>query len=157
MVVGARQCRSRRAVRVTTLRYNGTIHDFVILNPLSNTPAVRAAIRQATDALRSSLHGQRSRARQSPFVPVGGPLETFSDFPVPRTLPPAQRVVLPEWAELTGFPSLHFAWALLVAAAAWNSGLWARAGGVAFAVFTMTATLGLGMHWLVDLIASLPF
>ncbi len=41
-------------MRVTTLRYNGTIHDFVILNPLSNTPAVRAAIRQATDALRSS-------------------------------------------------------------------------------------------------------
>jgi acetyl esterase len=38
-------------VRVTSVRYNDTIHDFVMLNPLANTPATRAAIQQAIDAL----------------------------------------------------------------------------------------------------------
>jgi acetyl esterase len=42
-------------VRVTSTRYNGTIHDFVMLNPLAQTPAVRAAIRQGTTALRVAL------------------------------------------------------------------------------------------------------
>lgn len=39
-------------VRVTTVRYNGTIHDFVLLNALTATPAVRGAIGQATGYLR---------------------------------------------------------------------------------------------------------
>jgi len=42
-------------VRVTSTRYNGTIHDFVLLNPLAETPAVRAAIREGVDALRAAL------------------------------------------------------------------------------------------------------
>jgi len=42
-------------VRVTSTRYNGTIHDFVMLNPLAETPATRAAIRQGVDALRAAL------------------------------------------------------------------------------------------------------
>jgi acetyl esterase len=46
---------SRAGVRVTSTRYNGTIHDFVMLNPLTETPAVRAAIRQGTAALRAAL------------------------------------------------------------------------------------------------------
>jgi acetyl esterase len=43
-------------VRVTAVRYNQTIHDFVMLNPLADTPAVRGAIQQAIDALRGALH-----------------------------------------------------------------------------------------------------
>lgn len=39
-------------VRVTSVRYNGTIHDFVMLNALTMTPAVRGAIGQATGYLR---------------------------------------------------------------------------------------------------------
>ena len=35
-------------VPVTTVRYNGTIHDFMLLNALSETRATRAAIDQAT-------------------------------------------------------------------------------------------------------------
>jgi len=42
-------------VRVTSVRYNGTIHDFVMLNPLAGTPATRAAIQQAVDALKAAL------------------------------------------------------------------------------------------------------
>lgn len=39
-------------VRVTTVRYNGTIHDFVMLNALATTPAARGAIGQAVGFLR---------------------------------------------------------------------------------------------------------
>ncbi|OEO28509.1 lipase [Devosia insulae DS-56] len=39
-------------VRVTSVRYNGTIHDFVMLNALTATPAVRGAIGQAQGYLR---------------------------------------------------------------------------------------------------------
>ena len=38
-------------VDVTTVRYNGMIHDFGLLNPLSNVPAVRTALRQAGQEL----------------------------------------------------------------------------------------------------------
>jgi acetyl esterase/lipase len=39
-------------VRVTAVRYMGTIHDFVMLNPITETPATRAAIEQANEMLR---------------------------------------------------------------------------------------------------------
>lgn len=42
-------------VPVTTVRYNGTIHDFMLLNGLSETRAARAAIAQATAFLRAGL------------------------------------------------------------------------------------------------------
>jgi acetyl esterase len=49
---------SQAGVRVTSVRYNGTIHDFVLLNALADTPAVRSALRQASDALRTALAAQ---------------------------------------------------------------------------------------------------
>jgi acetyl esterase len=42
-------------VPVTTVRYDGTIHDFMLLNALSKTKATRAAIGQATSFLRAGL------------------------------------------------------------------------------------------------------
>jgi acetyl esterase/lipase len=42
---------------VTTVRYDGIIHDFMMLNPLSNTHATRAAVAQAISILRDALHG----------------------------------------------------------------------------------------------------
>jgi acetyl esterase len=42
-------------VPVTTVRYDGTIHDFMLLNALSDTRAARAAIGQATSFLRAGL------------------------------------------------------------------------------------------------------
>ncbi|AJD42055.1 alpha/beta hydrolase [Rhizobium sp. SEMIA 4085] len=47
---------SQAGVKVTSVRYNGTIHDFVLLNAISETPAVRSAITLASDTLRSALH-----------------------------------------------------------------------------------------------------
>jgi acetyl esterase len=46
---------SDAGVRVTSTRYNGTIHDFVMLNAVADTPATRGAIAQAISALRSAL------------------------------------------------------------------------------------------------------
>ena len=50
--------RLRRAgVAVTTVRYAGITHDFMMLNPLSGTHATRAAVAQAIAFLRKALHG----------------------------------------------------------------------------------------------------
>jgi acetyl esterase len=46
---------SQASVRVTSVRYNGTIHDFVLLNALADTPAVRGALAQVNAALRAAL------------------------------------------------------------------------------------------------------
>jgi acetyl esterase len=46
---------SNAGVRVTSTRYNGTIHDFVMLNALADTPAARGAIAQAVCALKTAL------------------------------------------------------------------------------------------------------
>jgi acetyl esterase len=47
---------SQAGVRVTSVRYNGTIHDFVLLNAIAETPAVRGAIQQANDALKAAIY-----------------------------------------------------------------------------------------------------
>jgi acetyl esterase/lipase len=46
---------SDAGVRVTSVRYNGTIHDFAMLNALADTPATRGAIAQAVGALKMAL------------------------------------------------------------------------------------------------------
>jgi acetyl esterase len=45
-------------VQVTSLRYNGTIHDFMMLNALATTPAVRGAVGQTIGYLRNVFAGQ---------------------------------------------------------------------------------------------------
>jgi acetyl esterase len=43
-------------VEVTTVRYDGITHDFMMLNPLSQTRATRAAVAQGIATLRQALH-----------------------------------------------------------------------------------------------------
>ncbi|MBM7062812.1 alpha/beta hydrolase [Pseudomonas sp. UL073] len=43
-------------VTVTAVRYNGMIHDYGLLNPLSTIPAVRSALQQAAAELQRHLH-----------------------------------------------------------------------------------------------------
>ena len=43
-------------VAVTTVRYDGITHDFMMLNPLSDTHATRAAVAQAISVLHDALH-----------------------------------------------------------------------------------------------------
>jgi acetyl esterase len=44
-------------IPVRAVRYHGTIHDFVMLNPITNTPATREAIEQASDMLKKTFSG----------------------------------------------------------------------------------------------------
>lgn len=44
---------AQAGVRVTSLRFNGTIHDFMLINSISETPAVRGAVEQACDYMRT--------------------------------------------------------------------------------------------------------
>jgi acetyl esterase len=44
-------------VRTTTVRYNATIHDFMMLNPLRPSAATTGAVEQAAAILRKALHG----------------------------------------------------------------------------------------------------
>jgi acetyl esterase len=55
-------------VRVTCSRYLGTIHDFVMLNAIADTPAARGAITQATNALRDALDGDLSNTESLPWA-----------------------------------------------------------------------------------------
>ena len=43
-------------VAITTVRYDGITHDFMMLNPLSGTHATRGAVAQAIATLRQALH-----------------------------------------------------------------------------------------------------
>ncbi len=55
------------------------------------------------------------------------------------------------------FPSLHFAWALLIL---WNMPAKSRAavaGGLLFLLAITLATLGLGEHYAIDLVVAFPF
>ncbi len=42
-------------VPVIAARYNGTIHDFVLLNAIRDLPETRAALRQASEAIRDAV------------------------------------------------------------------------------------------------------
>ena len=54
---------SQAGVPVTQVRYAGTIHDFVLLNPITNTPAPRAAVALAASFLRHALTDRRNEDR----------------------------------------------------------------------------------------------
>src|SRR5215475_5212371 len=49
-------------VPVTATRYNGLIHDFVLLNAIRQVPGVEAAIRQISDGIRDALKPSGARA-----------------------------------------------------------------------------------------------
>jgi acetyl esterase len=58
---------AQAGVPVTQVRYGGTIHDFALLNPITETPAPREAIRQGAEFLRRALNS----ATASPRTTIG--------------------------------------------------------------------------------------
>ena len=57
-------------VEVTTVRYDGITHDFMMLNPLSATHATRAAIAQAIAILREALQTGAHTSNPMPADPI---------------------------------------------------------------------------------------
>ncbi|MET7861645.1 alpha/beta hydrolase [Streptomyces sp. NPDC005318] len=47
---------TQAGVPTTSIRYNGTLHDFMMLNPIRSTSAATAAMQQAITSLRIALH-----------------------------------------------------------------------------------------------------
>lgn len=77
-------------------------------------------------------------------------------MPDPNTIPLAAIANFSD-APRNLMPSLHMTWALLIAMAAARIGLAARIGAWVFVAATFASTLGLGEHYLVDLIVAVPF
>ncbi|HEY2844037.1 MAG TPA: phosphatase PAP2 family protein, partial [Bryobacteraceae bacterium] len=90
-------------------------------------------------------------------LPAAGPVYAFTDF-YPNQLPAMGsdflRAVHMEDAKLNAIPSLHTAWGLLIFWRTRGSALWIRAAAGMFLFLTLLATLGLGEHYLIDLIVA---
>ncbi len=93
------------------------------------------------------------------LFPCGGPKNFFGSL-FPGTLPDIEILVPMPMSALTprnAVPSLHTTWVLLLW---WNSRNQSRLTRVImylYLVFTLFATLGLGEHYLFDLIVAVPF
>lgn len=93
------------------------------------------------------------------LLPAAGPkfaFAAFPAFPAIVDLPSAARMFLP-LAPRNAIPSLHMSWALLLF---WHSRpypRWARCVFAMLVVLTVMATLGLGEHYVVDLVVAFPF
>jgi hypothetical protein len=90
--------------------------------------------------------------------PATGPVHVFGvEFPkYPPPSQPLQALMLDD-VPRNAVPSLHSAWALLIWWSLRYSKNWTRWLATAFLALTLLATLGLGEHYLIDLIVALPF
>jgi hypothetical protein len=94
------------------------------------------------------------------ILPVAGPLYAFHDFFPTRepSFSPADAVAgfLPP-SPRNGMPSLHLTWALLYLLTSWQESRWLRLVCGVFLLGTILATMGLGEHYLLDLVIAVPF
>ena len=88
------------------------------------------------------------------LIPISGPAYAIPGFPFSAPNLSSQPIHL--IAPPNGFPSLHFTVALLLLhyAFRWNIG---RALAFPYLVLVFIATLGTGEHYLLDLLAAVPF
>ncbi len=90
------------------------------------------------------------------LFPVVGPVFAFADnWPhfVPNHLN-AEPLPFDDYTPRNCMPSMHTAWALAVFLHSRQGPAWLRAGGTFWLVCTVLATLGLGYHYGVDLVAG---
>ena len=91
------------------------------------------------------------------LYPVAGPAYAFPDWPFPPPGVTGAPLDVPAGLERTGMPSLHLTWVLLAWYFAPRTPRWVRPLLALFVGTTVVATLGLGQHFLVDLIAAIPY
>lgn len=93
-------------------------------------------------------------------VPAAGPVYAFTDA-YPDILPPIGpdflRPLHMENPKLNAIPSLHTAWALLMYWRTRRARLVAQILAGLFLFLTLLATLGLGEHYLIDLMVAVPY
>lgn len=98
------------------------------------------------------------------LFPVAGPVYLMpSYFPhAPLSVSDTGRllvqpVAMPIYIRRNAMPSLHMAWALLIFYSMYRFRGWLRWLSVGFVAITVLATLGLGEHYLIDLVVAFPF
>lgn len=94
------------------------------------------------------------------LFPACGPGYVFHDaypFQPPAWTSVASRRPFPMTAPRNCVPSLHTAWALLLVWSSRGQAAWLRGVTTAFLGFTLLATMGLGEHYLPDLVIAVPF
>jgi hypothetical protein len=93
-------------------------------------------------------------------VPAAGPVYAFADGYPYRTPAISSGFITPihlKDAPSNAIPSLHTAWALLIYWRTRSSRLAIRGAAAVFLLLTLLATLGLGEHYLIDLVVAVPF
>lgn len=88
------------------------------------------------------------------LIPVCGPLYAFAGFPFSEPALTPHRIAL--LAPPNGIPSVHTSTALLILWFAWRWPL-GRVLGVLYLALIVFSTLASGEHYLVDLIAAVPY
>lgn len=95
------------------------------------------------------------------LIPGCGPGYLISEFPFEMLSTAHLRQfpleALPVAGARNAFPSLHLGWALLTGWYSKELSRWIRIAMAIFFVGTVLATLGLGEHYFVDLVAAFPF
>jgi len=93
-------------------------------------------------------------------VPVAGPVYAFQDqwpWTEPASATVGYGLMKVKWIARNCVPSMHTTWALFVF---WHARTFSRPirwSAAAFLVLTLIATLGLGFHYVMDLVVALPF
>ena len=91
--------------------------------------------------------------------PAAGPLPCFGSAVFPQN-PPQNLAIQAVTADSSilrnAMPSLHTTWVLLILWSVWRYSKMVRLSAFAFVVFTLLATLGLGEHYAIDLVAGVP-
>ncbi len=152
-----------RAIGLDTLAIARTVYSYPTLMGVTiiayvALPAI-IGIAYAIQRSMTLLWAALIAAALAPFcyllVPAIGPVFAFANFPWSNPHPAAQMMlVLSANIPRNVFPSLHFAWAMLIYI---NSRRWFRVPALVFLFLTAVATMGLGQHYAVDLIAAVPF
>lgn len=93
------------------------------------------------------------------LLPAVGPIHAFGlqASPIARDSAALTTIAFRNPAPRNCVPSLHFAWAILILCNISPRNRTAFAAGCVFLGLTALATLGLGEHYLVDLIVAVPF
>jgi predicted membrane-bound spermidine synthase len=135
--------------------YNGILLGFFALFGLEATSGKRLPV----GTLRLYVFAGIAASLLYHLCPISGPRFLFEGY-FPHALPPADTVLLESTivrpTARNGMPSMHFASSLLLWMNAGYVGRWARAVFAVLVGLTVLATLGLGEHYLVDLVAGVP-
>jgi len=94
------------------------------------------------------------------FLPATGPHYIFgAAFPehLPSAAEAGLRMVTVGDAARNAVPSMHLACALMIFWACRPLAAWVRAAAAVFLALTILATLGFGEHYVVDLVAAIPY